>query len=789
MIAFATALLLNSMSWLFDRRPDRQQLCFLTTYISGVAFVYEYLAWKQYAPVIVTAYGRPISLMRYLMWAHATPAMIYALSMISDFDGQRVHRVIWIDIIMILTAIPGELIPSWHRWIFNVISCAVFPYVLHALWAMYTSAIRETTDPAAATALRFLRYSTCLFWSVFPVVWTLNQLNAVSLATEETLWSVADICGKIFFSSSLLHSNFMTIEQRRTLAMRVVEEANRLRVIDELRALVAQKEQFIALMSHELRTPLNGIIGLSNALLDDAETDSDLPLYPEAARTIVTIRNSGARLLNLINDILDAAALRRGRLTLVKRKINLRNIVDDVIELTGPLARPGVKLQNRLEKDLPMVSGDASRIVQVLYNLLGNACKFTDHGEIWVDSKILKKYIAISVHDTGIGIPKNKLEDIFAPFEQVDMSHTRRYGGTGLGLSLAKQLIEVHGGTIAVTSRRGMGSTFTFTLRLWTGAMDGEEFPSSFQEKEGPRYSGIKEDHNQEANADDEDAPSWLKSQHNSEPDLLLRLSHDADPANMLQRLSIDAQTRKNYAFEKNHYQKAPQQLTPAAALEAFTSATDDKVVAMTSSFNSEVSLSSLSESQSNLFNLSNNAPVRDWPAVDEYINNMTSGISILSVDDDPVNQMVIQKMLTKAGFRVLKAGDGQKALELVDQGIAQGSPPDLILCDVMMPGMSGYDVVRKLRSEHPSLMLPVILVSANGREEQIVEGLKSGSNDYMNKPFKQKELIARVQAHLRTKQFAEGGVGGAHVFDVERLQSELEGARREIAELRSHVC
>ncbi|EFN59886.1 hypothetical protein CHLNCDRAFT_132895 [Chlorella variabilis] len=123
------------------------------------------------------------------------------------------------------------------------------------------------------------------------------------------------------------------------------------------------------------------------------------------------------------------------------------------------------------------VVGDTSRIVQVLYNLVGNACKFTERGSIWVDASVSGngEVVSVSVHDTGIGIPQDRLEDIFAPFAQVDMSTTRRYGGTGLGLNLVKQLVEAHGGAITVASRQGKGSVFTFTLRVWR---DGQASPS-----------------------------------------------------------------------------------------------------------------------------------------------------------------------------------------------------------------------------------------------------------------------------------------------------------------------
>jgi len=860
LIAFATALLLNSISWMFERRPARQQLCFLATYISGVAFVFEFLAWQNMAPIYINPAGRPISIMRYVMWGHATPAMLFALSMISDFDSDRLTRTILIDIAMIATAIPGDLIFSWHRWIFNLISCIVFPSIFLDIWQMYTSAIAETRDPAGVTALRALRLVTCVFWSTFPLIWFLVQIDAIDLVTEEILWSCADIGGKVFFSSTLLHSNFMTIENRRSLAMRIVEEANKLRVISELRALVAQKEQFIALMSHELRTPLNGIIGLSNSLLDDYEESLaeqqqqqqssgkgnnnnskdengyQLISQRETARTLVTIRNSGARLLNLINDILDAAALKKGRLAIAKRKVNIKNVADDVIELTRPLVRPGVRLENKIPAGIPFISGDVSRIVQIMYNLIGNSCKFTEKGNIWVDATVSKDNsdTIISVSDTGIGIPNDKLSDIFAPFEQVDMSHTRKYGGTGLGLNLAKQLVEAHGGKIEAKSQRGKGSTFIFTLKKWTGepakisskspAGDGDGQPrkSIHNRKVAYRRSFVEKNREGEEESDDdggdeerrqaergtiaaatlntnntdndnkdeaslvpressdgfdEEGPSWLRRKKDSWPDLLQRLSHDADPTHMMQRLSRDAQVRSSYDADRTLYHKAPQQVSPQVAASSFINATDATIAGTTNITGTDINgtvaaatsphTSSPSPNNKNTYtnNSSNiNSIIRDWTIVDAHIAsaNSTGSIRILSVDDDPVNQMVIEKMLSKAGFKVIKAGDGQRALDIIDSLVHQGTPPDMVLLDVMMPGLSGYDVVKAVRAKHAGLLLPVILVSANGREEQVVEGLNSGSNDYMTKPFGQRELIARIEAQLRMKQFADGNVGGA---------------------------
>lgn len=854
MVAFATTVLLNVLSSLFEQRAARKQLCFLAAYISGVAFVYEFLAWYRVAPIYVTASGRPNSLLRYVMWGHATPAMLYTLSLISEFTLHQVLVVIGVDVFMIATAIPGELIPHWTRWIWNAASCAAFPYIFLALWQMYTDAIDGAgeSDRAAQGSLRALRGFTVTFWSVFPMIWALVQAQVVSIRTEELLWSLADICGKIFFSTSLLHGNFMTIDARRLLAMRVVEEANRVKVIHELKQLVEQKENFIALMSHELRTPLNGIIGLSNTLL------MDLPADDTIAKTLATIRNSGARLLHLINDILDAAAIRKGKLVVARNRLLLSNSVDDVIELTGPLVKPGVVLSNRISSDIPPITGDASRLVQILYNLVGNACKFTEHGEIWVDAEVINDGdgVAVSVHDTGIGIPREKQQDIFSPFEQVDMSARRQYGGTGLGLNLAKQLIEAHGGTIMVASKPGIGSTFTFTLKTWRPSRSSQSVSSSALLKSAklgsPRSSAARgagddslahpakpaegrqfriswprsEQHGQKKkhgttskegfNGEEvkaEALPTQLGADESinlvpekdngnnqmrrnpSARDLVMRLDHDSDPANMLQRLSIDAALRHSYEAEKNLATVAPQQLEPSVAASIFLQASSPSnsvsvsnleqrsVDAMTTNTKEELDIKS-QDSHSHLPSLQPPSPKpsscmmknANWMVAAKNVAAAErSGVmSVLSVDDDPINQMVVQAMLRRAGFKVFAAGNGMKALDMLEESITAGTPPDLLLLDVMMPELSGYDVARIIRERYPSLMLPIILVSANGHEDQVVEGLQAGANDYITKPYGHRELIARILTQLRTKSFAEAAISPSF-SGTERTSSSFE--------------
>src|SRR5213593_128819 len=235
------------------------------------------------------------------------------------------------------------------------------------------------------------------------------------------------------------------------------------RLNDRLELASRAKSEFLANMSHELRTPLNAILGFTEIMLD--ELYGEVP--PNLREPLVDIQTNGRHLLRLINDVLDLSKIEAGRLELGVDEYSVQDIVDVVHTSLKSLAiEKGLAFNASAAPDIPPARGDGRRIMQCLMNLAGNALKFTHHGRVEIDVRLDGGWLTYRVSDTGIGIPKEEVENIFAEFRQVDTTITREYGGTGLGLSITKRLVELHGGRIGVESELGKGSRFFFTVPL-----------------------------------------------------------------------------------------------------------------------------------------------------------------------------------------------------------------------------------------------------------------------------------------------------------------------------------
>jgi len=257
-----------------------------------------------------------------------------------------------------------------------------------------------------------------------------------------------------------------TLEERveeRTAELKQRERELR-EMNQELQRLDKLKDEFLANTSHELRTPINGIIGIAESLIDGATGELD----KRTSANLAMIANSGKRLSSLVNDILDFSKLKHHEIDLQLKPLELRSIINMVLALSQPLiAQKELDFVNTVELDLPAVFADENRLQQILYNLIGNAIKFTEQGHITISAQaISEQQVQITVADDGIGIPADKLDSIFKSFEQAEGSTAREYGGTGLGLAVTKQLVQLHGGEIRVESTPKVGSKFMFTLPI-----------------------------------------------------------------------------------------------------------------------------------------------------------------------------------------------------------------------------------------------------------------------------------------------------------------------------------
>ena len=386
------------------------------------------------------------------------------------------------------------------------------------------------------------------------------------------------------------------------------------------------KDEFLANTSHELRTPINGIIGIVESMIDGATGNLSI----EQKYNLAIVASSGKRLSHLVNDILDFTKLKNNDIALQLKPLDLKVIVDTVIALSRSFIKgKDLTLTSEIDDSLPSIQADENRMQQILYNLIGNAVKFTESGKVVVSATATNGKIAVSIQDTGIGIAEDNFDKIFESFEQADGSTARLYGGTGLGLSITKKIVELHGGTIRVESTLGEGSRFTFSVPQATA-------------------------------------------------------------------------TDKELAANKQ----------PSTIIDIDQFTTQDLVV-----------------------------PERaDDGTAENY--------RILVVDDEPVNIQVLLNLLSVRHYSVTKAYNGPEALALFDNG----QEFDLVLLDIMMPKMSGYDVCRQLRAKYSLFDLPIVMLTAKNQIQDMVFGFQAGANDYIQKPFDKEELLARIKTLLELK-------------------------------------
>ena len=496
------------------------------------------------------------------------------------------------------------------------------------------------------------------------------------------------------------------------------------------------KSDFLASMSHEIRTPLNAIIGMAELL-------SESKLTREQGEYVGVFKNAGEALLSLVNDILDLSKIEAGQLSLEAIDFNLVEIVEQAVDIYALKAdAKGIELVSNISKDVPLVGrGDPERLRQIILNLIGNAIKFTEEGQIITcvgktDATADGLSLHFEVRDSGIGIPASKLDAIFSSFTQVDSSTTRKYGGTGLGLTISKRLVEMMGGRIWVESAEGEGSVFQFDVTLQLGERSVTS-PGALN----PAISSVLvvEDnvHTGAMLCDLFSAQDVTAVAVDNAEDALAAVQGPDSSGTRCDLLLLEADLQGENSVELLHKIRTANGVMPAVFMLR------PSALPATSYVVKPVKRNQLAEAVAEACSVAA-APAAEQPAVQVSTANAAR---ILLVEDNPDNRMLIKAYLKKQPYQITEVENGAEAVEHF-----KASAFDLVLMDVQMPVMDGYAATRAIRDwerENERAATPVIALTANAIKEDMDKTRAAGCDDHLTKPIKKQTLLDALQARL----------------------------------------